>query len=90
MIIVLGNYNLNSPITITIATDDTATIYVDGQYKAVTISHIPININVKASSRVIAVVVYNMGQSGGLIAQISTGIVSDRSWKCTDKEPATQ
>ena len=75
---------------ITIVTDDSATIYVDGEYQATTLSHVLLSINVTARNRVIAVVVYNVVLSGGLIAQTTTGIMSDRSWKCTDKKPATE
>ena len=76
---------VHTPISVIIATDDAATVYVDGEVKITTVSMVQSRFNIDSSNRVIALDIINdRPLLIGFTIMMSNGIVSDSSWKCTD------
>ena len=78
-----------SRISLTIATDDSGTVYVDGDLVCtIKESLIPVNFTISTSNRVIAVEVVNGGHIPTVINYVgflidSAKFFTDNSWKCT-------
>ena len=66
-------------------------VYIDGQLMATTTFYTPITIGLSIDSRVIGVHITDEDSVHiGFIAKVSTGVVSDMSWKCTTSTPSKE
>ena len=75
-------------MTLLLATDDLGEVFIDGKKVCSTTGRVTSVITFSSFSRLIAVDVYNQHFFGGLIAEFSTGMKSDESWKCTRNKPS--
>ena len=70
-----------------ITTDESATVYIDGMQVLKTEIYKTYAVQIDSSFRVIAIFVTNIFDNIGIMAETSTGIVTNKSWKCTDQIP---
>ena len=77
------------PITLMLITDEIGTVYIDGIETLTTKLLTVHRINISASFKVIAITVNNFIGRIGFMAETSSGIVTNKSWKCTNNLPLT-
>ena len=85
------NGSHNNLATLTLITDEFGTVYVDGvAVLSPTRVLIVEKINITSSFRTIAIVVNNVFGHIGFMAETSTGVVTNKLWKCTHNVPIVQ
>ena len=86
----VANQQIEPPklVKVTVAADDTATVYVDGLQVCETsyLFSTAANFVMKSTSQVVAVSINNFFGFSGFIFYASSGVISDKSWKCSDSE----
>ena len=80
------NKSIRQKVNLTICTDDSGSIFVDGVRVLNTEVFKTYSVEINHSFDILAVFVTNILGHIGIMAETSTGIVTDTSWKCTDRE----
>ena len=73
--------------TIKITTDDRAIVYLDGLKVLDTNTFITYYLRINTTSNVIAISVTNVMERIGIMVETTSGVITDKSWRCTEKEP---
>ena len=73
-------------ITFTIVADDMAVVYIDGRQVFTSPIMIAHTINISQSFKVVAIRLSNIFGYIGFMAETSSGVVSDETWRCTSKK----
>ena len=82
-----GSHNM---IRLKVITDDKATIYVDGDKVLETKPIVVQTVNISASFEVIAIEVTSFFLFIGFMAKTSSGIETNKSWKCVTNTQSTK
>ena len=83
----MSNPVMKQTAILKITTDDCATVYIDGTQVQKTELYKTYTVEIDSSFRVIAIFVINFFDKIGIMAETTTGIVTNKSWKCTDQTP---
>ena len=72
----------SAKMMLTVASDDRSFLFVDGMFVGETIGYSPMSFSISRKSKLIAVKVINILLHVAFIAQISTNISTDTTWRC--------
>ena len=84
------NANSRKKTNLTITTDDSGIIFVDEVQVLSTKVYKTYTVEIDHSFDTLAVFVTNIFDTIGIMAETSTGIVTDTSWKCTDQTQSSR